>query len=217
MRNLGNIVLVIILLLMMNHQLLGSRPHEYLGVIFILFILLHLRAGWGCFKTSFRKKQSIEHSIGIYINLLLIAVVMATIITGLLISTTMVSIIQLRGYTTILAHELHQGSAYASFILIAIHLGWHWNSIWTHLERRLRFVTGKRYYQRAKYFITSTIIGYAVYASFVNHIGDWLVMEHMISLENGSIPLKHSIDLALIFAGYIAGACVCKRIIARGI
>lgn len=215
MRDLGNIFLAAIFLLLMNYPLLGSAWHEYFGAVFTVVMLLHVSHSQRWFKALFYGQKSVDRLIGTALSLLLVLAILVTVVTGLLISTTVFPVAQLRGAVSIWAHELHQSSAYSSFILTGIHLGLHWNAIWFRIKRRLGSDrTGKRYYRLTAYVLPAIIMGYAVYASFANHMGDRLMMEHMVSIASDSTPLQYGRDLAMIFAGYATGAYILKKFIA---
>jgi len=212
MRNFGNIILVIVLLLLMNHSLLGSVWHEYFGVAYLLFVLVHVSYAHGWFRNLFLGRQSLQRLLGTSVSLLLIMVMLITIVTGLLISTTVFPVVQLHGAASIFAQELHQGGAYVSFILIGIHFGLHWSSLWIRVKKQMGIVTDAKSYKWAVSVFASIVIGYAIYASFIHHMGDRLMMEHMMDFGDSGSPLSYSLDLTVIFAGYAIVAYICKSV-----
>lgn len=135
-RNILNIAMTVLLLLIMDYRFTGNAFHE-IGAV-----------------TAF--------------------------VTGVLISVTAFAPLGILS-GSLLVHDLHQGSAYASLILIAIHLGLHWEMLMAKLKNWLH-IDGSSFGWVITSRITSiVVITYGVYASFTNHIGANLLMQHVFA------------------------------------
>lgn len=216
MRMFGNLILVILVIVLINRPLIENAWHEYLGVVFNFFVFVHLRYAQAWLKTLFQGRQSVVRLLNNFVSMFLILVLLTAIITGYLISTTVFPVIKLRGLASIRAHEIHQSTAYISFILAGIHLGLHWNSIWVRIKKNLpiSLITIKPYHLML-YISAGLIIVYAVYASFLHHMGDRILMEHMVNIGDNRTPVAYGLDLTMIFLGYAILAFVLKIFIRR--
>ncbi len=216
MRIFGNLTLVILVVFLMNHSLIGDAWHEYLGVVFVFFMLVHLGYTQTWSKTLFQGRQSVMRILNNVVSLLLIFLLLMTIVTGYLISTSIFPVIQLRGLVFIWMHEIHQSAAYISFILAGVHFGLHWNSVWARIKNK-KFIsfTEKKPYRCMVYSGIALISVYAIYASFLHHMGDRILMEHMVSIGNNRAPLEYGLDLTMIFLGYAIFAGMLKRLIRK--
>ena len=213
MRMFGNLTLVILVVFLMNHSLIGNVWHEYLGVVFIFFMLVHLAYTQTWSKTLFQGRQSVMRILNNVVSLLLIFLLLITIVTGYLISTSIFPVIQLRGLVFIWMHEIHQSTAYISFILAGVHFGLHWNFVWARIKNK-KFIsfTEKKQYRCMFYIGIALISVYAIYASFLHHMGDRILMEHMVSIGDNRTPLEYGLDLTMIFLGYAIFAGMLKRL-----
>jgi len=214
MRMYANLMLVMLVIFLMDRPLVGNAWHEYLGIVFTFFVFLHLSYSEAWLKTLFQGRQSVVRLLNNVVSMLLILVLLTTIVTGCLISIAVFPVIQLHGLASIWAHEIHQSTAYISFILAGIHFGLHWNSIWVHIKKNFPIsLIGKKYYMVMLCMGTSMIIGYTVYASFLHHMGDRILMEHMVSIENNQTPVEYGLDLTIIFIGYAILAYMLKKLL----
>ncbi|MBP2655469.1 MAG: hypothetical protein H6Q73_3038 [Firmicutes bacterium] len=179
-RNLLNIVMLILLLLIMDYRFIGNVPHEIGGVVLALLFIFHnvLNRRW--YVGFFKGRQSLRRVLTTLVNLLLVIAMFTVFVTGVLISVTVFAPLGIRS-GGILVHDLHQGSAYASLILVAIHLGLHWEMLlgkfisWLHIDgASLSWVIMSR-------IVSIVVMAYGVYASFTNHIGANLLMQHIFA------------------------------------
>lgn len=216
MRMFGNLILIMLVIFLINRSLIGNAWHEYLGVVFTFFVLVHLSYTQAWLKTLFQGRQSVVRLLNNFVSMLLILVLLTTIISGCLISTAAFSVIKLHGLAFIWAHEIHQSTAYISFILAGIHFGLHWNSIWVHIKKNFSIsLTARKYYHLMLYISAGLITVYAVHASFLHHMGDRILMEHMVSIGDNYTPVEYGLDLTMIFLGYAIFAFVLKIFIRR--
>ena len=121
--------MVTFFLVIMNYRFTGNMPHEVGGVILALCILFHNGLNWHWYTSFFKGKQNLHRLLSTIINWFLFFFMIILLITGLLISQTIAPALAVRAGSALWIYDLHQGSAYASFILMGIHLGIHWNVI----------------------------------------------------------------------------------------
>ena len=123
-----DIVLTGVLLFLMGYQFWGEAAHEWAGAgMFVLFILHHiLNRGW--YKTLFKGKYSPARIFQLIINLLLSLNMIGQMISGIMLSRHVFVFLPFSGAMSF-ARLLHMAAAYWGFVLMALHLGLHWNMI----------------------------------------------------------------------------------------
>lgn len=177
-RNILNLIMVILFLVMMNYRFIGNTPHEITGIVLLALFILHNGLNIRWYKNFLKGRQSLRYLLPTIVNCLFIFAMFTTIISGFLISHTVLPSLALRGTNTIWVHNLHQGSAYASFIFMAVHLGMHWDVLIIRAKRWLRIDGAGVSYSIVSGITSVLVIGYGIYASFINHIGTMLLMQH---------------------------------------
>jgi hypothetical protein len=177
-RNVLNIGMTVFFLLLMNYRFTGNMPHEILGVILLLFVLWHNGLNLRWYMTFLRGKQNFQRVLMTMVNLFFVLAFCVSMLSGLLISQSLVPVIALRGTNTLWLHEVHQSSSYICFIVIGIHLGLHWKILWIRLQEWLGVM---HFYKKCSVLgdiLAAGMILYGIYASFSNHIGSMILMEH---------------------------------------
>ena len=176
-KNVLNIVMTLLLLVIMDYRFTGNAYHEIGGVVLALLFVFHNVLNWRWYTVFFKGRQNFRRLLMTLINLFL-AVTMGTVfVTGVLISVTVFAPLGIRG-EGLLLHDLHQGAAYLSLILAAIHLGLHWEMLMAKLRNWLHIDGSGLGWSIMCRFVSIIVIAYGIYASFENHIGANLLMQH---------------------------------------
>jgi len=202
-RNILNIAMTVLLLLMLDYRFTGNVFHETGGVVLALLFIFHNVLNQRWYVVFFKGRQSLRRILMTLVNLLLVAAMVVVLVTGILISATVFAPLGIRS-SDLFMHDLHQGSAYVSFILVAIHLGMHWEMLmmkfktWLHIDASsLSWVITSR-------IVAIFVIAYGVYASFTNDIGGKLLMQRVF-IGWGEAPalLRVVVDYVAIMGCYI--------------
>lgn len=176
-RNILNLVMTLAFLFIMDYRFTGNEFHEISGAVLGLLLIFHNVLNWRWYKVFFKGRQSLRRVLMTLINLLLLALMLTVLITGVLISVTVFAPLDLRS-GSIFMHDLHQWAAYASFILAAIHLGLHWGTLMAKLKNLLHIDNSSPKWIITSRCISIVVIAFGLYASFDNHIGENLLMQH---------------------------------------
>lgn len=179
-RNILNIVMTVLLLLIMDYRFMGNAFHEIGGTILALLLILHTVLNWRWYVVFFKGRQSLRRVLMTLVNLLLVAAMVTVLVTGMLISATVFASLGIRS-DNLFVHDLHQGLSYASFILAAIHLGMHWEMLMAKLKNGLHIDSSGFGWVITSRSVSLVVIVYGVYASFTNHIGEKLIMQHVFA------------------------------------
>lgn len=122
-----DIIMFILLLLCMSYSLIGTKWHEYLGIILCIGFIIHCILQKNYFAKIISLKYTLYNSFILIINLLTFLTMFGLIISSLIfldyiplfLKTSFPNLINF-------ARTLHLLSAYWGFILISMHLGLHW-------------------------------------------------------------------------------------------
>lgn len=202
-RTILNLFMVTFFLVIMNYRFIGNTPHEIGGVVLALCILFHNGLNWHWYKSFFKGKQNLHRLLSVIINWFLFLSIVILLITGLLISQTIASALTIRGGSALWIYDLHQGSAYASFILIGIHLGLHWNVLIIRCKQWFGVKKQQFVYKLIYHIISVYVIGYGIFASFENHIASHLLMEHIMSWNQMPSFWNFFLDYFGILGSYV--------------
>lgn len=115
-----DILLFILMLLEYSRAYLPSEIHEIIGICLIILVIMHLALNKKYFKAISKGKYSFKRSFMLAVNVLFIITFSATCITGILSSQDILTVMNIGNLTTIYLHKIF---AYASVIVLGMHLG----------------------------------------------------------------------------------------------
>ena len=121
-------IMTILLLLLMARQFTGDFAHEWIGVgMFILWILHHvLNFKWH--GHLFKGKYTPFRIVQALVNLLLFLSMLGTMVSAIILSHEVFDFLPISG-GLIWARPMQICCSFWGFILMALHLGLHWNMI----------------------------------------------------------------------------------------
>ncbi|BCZ27457.1 membrane protein [Claveliimonas bilis] len=121
-------VMTILLLFLMGRQITGESAHEWLGAgIFILWIIHHiLNFKWH--RHLAKGKYTPFRVIQVVVNLLLLLAMIGTMVSAVILSREVFAFLPISGGIA-LARPMHILCVFWAFVLMALHLGLHWNMI----------------------------------------------------------------------------------------
>ena len=135
-----DVLMTVILLLLMRINFVGIQWHEYLGIGIGILYLCHVGMNWSWVSGVARgwKRKTKQKAKGMLILDILLGIgYMATIVTGIGISQSILTFWTVENITT--WSNWHHFIAFCSFILTAIHIGMHWKSLMRTFAKILGF------------------------------------------------------------------------------
>lgn len=123
-----DIAMTIAMLLLMAYQLIGEEAHEWIGVfMFILFIVHHLlNSAWS--RSIFKGKYSTRRICQTILVILILLCMIGSMVSGIVLSRYVFNSLNI-STGAVWARSIHMLCAYWGFLLMSIHLGFHWNII----------------------------------------------------------------------------------------
>lgn len=131
---LVDVALAAAFILSMEPRYTGVPLHEWLSIGLVVAITLHLLLNWGWIARvtrQFLKKLNGRTRLHAFLDIALLLAGEAVVISGIAISRVFDTAIRLglSPETALFWRDVHKVSADISLILIALHIGLHWNWI----------------------------------------------------------------------------------------
>ena len=175
--------LIILFLLTMSFYFLSRILHEILGLIMAAGVVVHVFINRRRFFSSFKGKLSARKIFSNAINLFLIANFLTVLITGIFLSNYIFhDFIPLEFRRNMIFHQLHVALPYSMMILIGLHIGLHWKEL---REKFLRFMKNSL----LEKILAALIICAGIYGSFLNRVGDRILMKHIFATPATELSL----------------------------
>lgn len=133
-----DILMLNLLIMAMSYLLIGLTAHKYIGIMFICLGIVHNLLNISWYKQLFKGRYTITRFLHTIINLAMLIFMSVALFSGLLMADFLPDIFNKYIF---IARIFHLTGMYWSFILIAMHIGCHWqmlkilikkyiNSIW---------------------------------------------------------------------------------------
>lgn len=194
-----DLLMFLALLLLMPYEMVGETAHEWIGMaIFILFILHHLmNRRW---TGNLRKgRYTPVRVIQTVLAFVLLVLMIGSMTSGILLSRHIFKSVNIAG-TANLARNVHMICAYWGFVLMAVHLGIHWNMFIGMLQKRTGTWTGKQLW--ALRILAFSIAAYGVHAFIRRDIGNYMF------LKNHFVFFDFTEPVIFLLRDYLAAACL---------
>lgn len=191
-----DIIMTVLLLFLMARQLTGDSAHEWLGAgMLILWIAHHiLNRNW--YSHLFKGKYTPMRILQTVINFTVLLSMFGLTVSGIILSRKVFAFLPIPGGIA-LARPLHVLSAFWGFVLMALHLGLHWNMILGMVRKVTGPVASKLL--RILLRITATLVaGYGLYAFLKNQFLSYMFLTSSFVFFDFERPVL------LFFAEYIA-------------
>lgn len=121
-----DIAMTIAMLFLMTYLLIGEETHEWLGIImFVLFVTHHwLNRAWS--RNILRGKYHVRRIFQTILVFLILFCMAGSMVSGIILFQYVFAGLDIhRGLGW--ARTVHMLSAYWGFVLMGVHLGFHWN------------------------------------------------------------------------------------------
>ena len=121
-----DVLMTLGMLFLMGYQFWGDVAHEWAGAgMFVLFILHHaLNGGW--YKSLFRGKYTPFRVFQIVVDALVLLDMLGLMVSEVILSNHVFDFLPILGGMGF-ARTLHMLASFWGFLLMALHLGLHWN------------------------------------------------------------------------------------------
>lgn len=170
--------------------------HEVLGILWLVLVLIHIGQNRQWFASFMRGPWSILRIIGTVIDILLLMVLVGLVGAGSGISNHLFKeIMPLDIQRSILIHQLHVSLPYALLILMGLHWGLHFKGWWARWQLPWPACLP------LKAVLALLVVGGGIYGSFLDRVGDRLLMKHIFATPATGEPAVIYVSLLLAIWG----------------
>lgn len=185
------------LLLLMAYQITGQELHEWFGAGMLVLFLLHniLNVRW--YGNLFKGKYTLLRAMQTIINISVFAAMLCLGFSGIVMSRHVFAGFPIHGPMAT-ARIMHLAASYWGFVLMSIHLGFHWSMI---LGMFRRLCCGKKTPAAFVWpirFVAVFIAGYGAYCFYKENIVSYMFLKQefvFFNFEQSAVS---------VFAEYIA-------------
>lgn len=191
-----DMIMTVLLLFLMARQLTGDSAHEWLGAgMLILWIIHHiLNRNW--YSHLFKGKYTPMRILQTIVNFAVLLSMFALMISGIILSREVFAFLPISGGIA-LARSLHVLSAFWGFVLMALHLGLHWNMI-LGMVRKAAGPAASMPQQVLLRIAAALVAGYGLYAFLKNQFLSYMFLTSPFVFFDFERPVL------LFFTEYIA-------------
>lgn len=191
------------LLFLMGYQLWGETAHEWAGTgMLVLFIAHHLlNLGW--YRNLFRGKYTVMRVLTSLADLALLAVMICLMASGIVMSRHVFAFLPIAGGMGT-ARLVHMAACYWGFVLMALHLGFHWSMMMAML-RNISGVTEPSGIRRGIFRISGIVIaGYGLYVFVTRDLVTYMFLRtQFVFLDYSESPISFYIDYLAMMGLFI--------------
>ena len=123
-----DLAMTVILLALMAFQITGQELHEWLGAGMLVLFLVHNILNFKWYKNLFKGKYSPLRALQAMLNVSILAAVLCLAYSGIIMSGYVFGFISISGQMA-LARQMHMAASYWGFVLMSVHLGFHWGVV----------------------------------------------------------------------------------------
>lgn len=137
-----DMVMTVLLLLLMARQITGDFTHEWLGAgMFVLWIVHHiLNRNW--YSHLFKGRYTPVRIMQVLTDTAVLFSMLGLMVSGVILSREVFAFLPISGGVAF-ARSLHVVSAFWGFVLMAFHLGLHWNMVLGMMKNAVGTVSSK--------------------------------------------------------------------------
>ena len=201
-------LMFITLMLLMPYEMVGETAHEWLGMgMFVLFISHHvMNRKWT--KSVVKGTYTPIRLMQTVLVIAMLVLMIGSMLSGIVISRHIFKDVHIMGINT-LAGSVHMICAYWGFVLMAVHLGLHWNIFMKMIESWTgKWRSSVRWLLRISVF---AIAGSGVYAFSKRDIASYMLLRsHFVffdytdSLGNYMLDYLAIMILFIVIGHYLA-------------
>ena len=207
-----DVMLLVLFLLVMSFHFIPKILHEVLGLLLAVAMFGHF--GWNI-KAFKSLNGTTKKRLSMLVDVALIVCVAVIIFTGVCISNHLFNgMIDMKLQRNITIHQLHVSLPFLMMILSGLHLGLHWQGFWQRIKNLLSIDTNSTIYKFISRLAILILIAAGIYGSFLDRIGDRLMMQHIFATEATDLPFAAFILLMSgIFTLYVIIGMVINKYI----
>ncbi len=191
-----DLVMTLLLLFLMARQVTGGSAHEWIGLVLFLFWIIHHVLNFRWHGHLFRGKYTPFRMLQLIVNLLLLLSMLGTMVSAVILSREVFAFLPITGGVA-LARTLHILCVFWGFVLMALHLGLHWNML-LGMIRKMTGTVSRKSARITLRIVSIGIAGYGLYGFLHNQFLDYMFLTSSFVFFDFKRPV------ILFFTEYVA-------------
>ena len=206
--------LPLLFIAVMSFHYIPKLLHEILGVTWLLFVLLYLYQNRSWLKNLLQGSWNFWRLFGTVIDGLLITGVLVIVLSGLGISNYLLKeVMPLAIQRSMALHQYHVSLPYALLVLSGLHWGLHWQGWQKQWQKRISWSLSPLGGRLLAVGAAAFVLVVGVWGSFMNRLGDRLMMKHIFATEATNQPGEvYVLLLAGMLGLYVFGGIALSKI-----
>ena len=198
-----DVLMTLALLLLMGYQIWGETAHEWAGAGMLVLFLVHHLLNTGWYRNLFWGKYTVMRVLGSAVDLALLAVMICLMASGIVMSRHVFAFLPITGGMGT-ARLVHMAACYWGFVLMAVHLGFHWGIVMAKVRQILR-VSGKSGIRILVLRILAFLIAvYGLYAFATRDLATYMFLgTQFVFLDYSESPISFYIDYLAMMGLFI--------------
>lgn len=127
-KNIIDFLMMILLLLLMAFQITGQEFHEWFGAGLLVLFLGHNVLNYKWYKNILKGRYSLVRVLQSVVNFAVLFSMLCLAYSGVVMSHYVFGFVSIGGQMA-LARQMHMAASYWGFVLMSVHLGFHWNMV----------------------------------------------------------------------------------------
>nr|WP_296264447.1 DUF4405 domain-containing protein [uncultured Merdimonas sp.] len=196
-------LMTIVLLFLMGYQLWGETAHEWSGAGMLVLFLAHHLLNFGWHKKLFQGKYTVIRALTSIIDVVLFAVMICLMTSGIMMSRHVFAFLPIDGGMGT-ARLVHMMACYWEFVLMALHLGFHWGMMMSRFKMALNLRESSKI--RSLFFQTLGIVtaGYGLYVFMTRDLVTYMLLRtQFVFLDYSESPVSFYIDYLAMMGLFI--------------
>lgn len=182
-----DLAMAVFFIVALGFQSIGGLAHEWIGLIFCGFGLIHVVANWNWYKCILRGKYTFRRVINTIINLILPAGVIVLCVSGIINSRHLFGFLSLKG--SLEMRQVHSFVAYWGIVFLGVHAGLQWGKALTALKNKAGANIKWLFNATALRGLAAGLVVYGIWASFDREMGSKLFLGFAFDFWDSSRPL----------------------------
>ena len=131
-----DILMTAVLLALMAYQVVGQELHEWFGAGMLVLFIVHTVLNIKWYAALFKGKYKPLRIVSTILNIAVLAAIITLGYSGIVMSRHLFAFLNIRKGMA-LARTLHLCASYWGFVLMSLHLGFHWGMILGMITRKI--------------------------------------------------------------------------------
>lgn len=205
--------MTVLMLVAMAYRITGNTIHELVGVVLFLLFIVHNTLNRRWYKSIFKGRYNVRRFLSITVNLLFLVSMAVVIISSVPISRDIFPYFPISNDMILL--QIHVLTSYWGFILMAIHIGMAWGTIFNAVKRMTGINSTSRIRTIVLRVVAVLIVVYGVKASFDRDMLTMLTVYNPFGWSYDESSIGFIIDYLSIMGIYISGTHYALKFVQR--